>query len=81
MQLFQRFFFRDNRSEVVGDVLYSANVEQVGMDMPVEFDDSRSSGFRLPHFVMNDDHDHYHDAGARRSSYKDKTPYSHCARD
>ena len=34
------------RPEVVGDVIFGANVGQVGMDVPVKFGDSISNGSR-----------------------------------
>ena len=40
---FRRFFRSNFRLEVVRDVISSANVGQVGMDVPVKFGDSRSN--------------------------------------
>ena len=66
-----------SRPEVVSDVISSANVGQVCLDVPVKsvkFGDSRSNRsrdiapLRLPHFVTNDNDDN--DAGVRRSSLK-----------
>ena len=66
--IFDRFFKTSNncKPEAASDVKSGAVVQHVGVDVFVEFGDSRSSlsrDIRLPHFVTND-------TGVRRSSHK-----------
>ena len=49
------FLFDRFRTEIVTDVISDVFVEQLDMDVPVKFGDSRSNRSRVAHFVMNDD--------------------------
>ena len=54
----RRVFHNNFRPEVISDVLSGVGVEQIGVDISVNFGDSRSSHSRyigLPLFVAEDD--------------------------